>query len=247
MKFIITIVFLFLLHPVKAEDFINGAYYIRSAPTNATFAWVGQKQTESQPLRAGHTYSSDKNLFDLETKEYEVSIQLSSGLSVLIATNSEFRVDSFNQMVTVNPEPETLKGGDFILNLSLMNGSAYFIAPKYSSSNTLCVLQTPLMNLELNGGKYYIKVSPKFTIIYIVEGTIGLFDSQTNLKTSENAGEMVLIFPSPLKPTETLTTRKAIASDDMLKISANLQKFSPNASTPGFVVIDGKIIGYRLQ
>ena len=233
---------------VKAEDFVNGTYYIKSAPNSLSFSWIGQSTSNSEPLIVGRTYSSDKDIFSLITKDNQAIIQFSSGLLVQVSPNSEFRVDAFNQMIAdASNEPEVLKAGDFILNTALMDGSAYIVAPRYASSNTMCVLQTPLMNLELNGGKYHIKASPKYTFIYVLDGTVGIFDNQTNKKTVKKAGTMVLIFPSPMKAAETMITEKVIDTEETRKMSDTLNGLESSDPKVSFVVIKGKIIGVKLN
>jgi hypothetical protein len=250
MKLIIT---LFLIVAATmcacAQDFINGGIYVKSSTENLKFSWVGQGSSTNEVLKIGKTYSSDKNMFELATKDQQEAIfQLSSGLLVQVSPNSEFRVDAFNQMIAdANVEPESLKAGDFILNVALMNGSAYFVAPKYASSNTMCVLQTPLMNLELNGGKYHVKTSPKFTFVYVLDGTVGIFDNQTNKKTVKQAGTMVLIFPSPIRATETMVTEKVIDTAETRKMSDTIRQLESSKPQVMFSLVNGKILGIRLQ
>jgi hypothetical protein len=227
---------------------VNGAYYVKSAPEKQSFKWIGQGADESSILKVGKTYSSEQKIFNLNTDNGDVSLQFSSGLLVQVSPNSEFRVDAFNQMIAAaNVEPESLMAGDFILNIALMNGTAYFVAPKYASSNTMCVLQTPLMNLELNGGKYHVKTSQKFTLVYILDGTIGVFDNQTNKKTVKQAGTMILIFPSPIKATETMVTEKSIDGEEAKKMIGVVKQLDSVKSNTMFVIIDGKIVGVKIQ
>jgi len=250
MKFLTT---LFIIVAVSltaiAEDFINGSYYIKSASDGVRFNWVGQSTTETAVLVVGKTYTSENDMFELVTKEnQEVILQFSSDLLIQVSPDSEFRVDAFNQMVSdSNAQPEVLKSGDYILNTALMAGSAYVIAPKYSSPNTMCVLQTPLMNIELNGGKYQIKSTPKFTIVYVVEGSVGVFDTQTNKKTVKQAGTMVLIFPSPMKAGDVMVTEKNVESDEYKKITSVLKQLETSKPSIIFALIDGKIVGVKLQ
>ena len=232
-----------------AEDFINGSYYIKSVTDGTKFNWVGQSTIETATLVVGKTYASENDMFELITKDdQEVILQFSSELLVQVSPDSEFRVDAFNQMVVdSNVQPESLKAGDFILNTALMNGSAYIIAPKYSSPNTICVLQTPLMNVELNGGKYQIRSTQKFTIIYVLEGTVGVFDTQTNKKTVKQAGTMVLIFPSPMRTGEVMVTEKNIESDEYKKMLSTIKQLETSKPTVLFALVNGKIIGIKLQ
>lgn len=250
MKFLTT---LFLTVAVSltaiTEDFINGSYYIKSATDGIRFNWIGQSTTETKALVVGKTYASENDMFELITGEnQEVILQFSSELLVQVSPNSEFRVDAFNQMVgDSNVQPEVLKAGDFILNTALMNGSVYIIAPEYSSPNTMCVLQTPLMNVELPGGKYQIRTTTKYTIIYVAEGTVGVFDTQTNKKTVKQAGTMVLIFPSPMRSGEVMVTEKNVELDEYKKLLATLKQLETSEPTALFALMDGKIVGIKLQ
>lgn len=232
------------------EDFINGAYFVKSATGGTKFNLVGQTTTETSTLVVGKTYESENDIFELITGENQkVTLQFSSGLLVQVLPDSEFRVDAFNQMVAdSNIQPAVLGVGDFILNTALMNGSAYVIAPKYSSSNTLCVLQTPLTNIELNGGKYQIRSTQKFVIVYVLEGSVGVFDNKTGKKTVKQTGTMVLIFPSPIKNGEVMVTEKSIDSEEYKKMFiATKQLESSNLYFDIiFALINGKIIGIRL-
>jgi hypothetical protein len=237
-----------LIGTSQAQDFINGACYIKSASESLKFSWINQTGTETNALKVGKTYASEKSMFSVTTQEkQQTTLHLSSGLIVQVSPNSEFRVDAFNQMIAdATNEPEALRTGDFILNAALMEGSAYFVAPNYASSNTMCVLQTPLMNLELNGGKYHIKTSLKYTFIYVLDGSIGIFDNQTNKKTVKKAGTMVLIFPSPMKATDTMITEKVLDTEETRKLVAVTKELEAGKSSVSFVVIAGKIVGIKL-
>jgi hypothetical protein len=127
-----------------------------------------------------------------------------------------------------------------------MNGSAYFVAPKCSSSNTMCVLQTPLMNVELNGGKYHIKATTKYAVIYVLDGTVGIFDNQTNRKVVKQAGTMVFIFPSPMKPTDVMVTDKTIDAIEFRKMAGVVKEMDATKSSVLFALVDGKIIGIKM-
>lgn len=249
MKTILTIILLAITTLVMhGEDFINGSYYIKSASPDITHNWVGQSFTETGKLVVGKSYSSETDMFELITKRsQQVDIQFSSGLLARVTPNSEFRVDAFNQMVSDDSaQPEKLIGGDFVLNTALMNGEAYFVATKYTSPNTMCVLQTPLMNVELNGGEYHVKANQKYTIIYVLKGSLGVFDNQTNKKTMKSEGTMVLIFPSPMKSTDIMITEKGIEPEEYKKLTDDVQVIRSAQPQIMFALVNGKIVGIKL-
>ena len=243
MKFIL--IFL-LTMTAYASDFIPGAYYIHSTKTNAVYVDVNQTTTTTNALLTGHTYFSADGVFELNTTEQSTVLQFSSGLTIQALPGSTFGVDSFTQTVAdIDATPEILKVKDYILSVSLMYGAAHIVAPKYDSVNTMCVLQTPLMNLELNDGTYHIKSSPKFTAVYVLSGKIGVFDNQTNVKITKPAGTMIMIFPSPMRSSDTLVTEKPIELAEKTKLLTEAAALKSVYSDVMFSLIDGKIIGIK--
>ena len=249
MKTIFTILLsLGLMLPALALDFVNGSYYVKSATEGMTFDWVGPITPAKYALVVGKSYASEKEMFELVTKENQTAtFQFSSGLLVQVLPESEFRVDSFSVMIDdAKTEPKVLEAGDFLLNTALMAGAVNVVAPKYTSPQTACVLQTPLMNLELNNGKYHIKASQNYVFVYVLEGTLTVLDNQTNEKIIKQAGNQVLIFPSPINKNETMVTEKNIRAEEYKLYSSDVKELESAEPNVLFAIVDGKIVGIKL-
>jgi hypothetical protein len=160
---------------------------------------------------------------------------------------SEFRVDAFNQMVqNVDNEPELVRYSDYLLNMSLMNGETYIVNYSYNSPNTMCILQTPLANLELNGGKYLIKANQKFVICYVIEGKVAVLHPKTNKKEEVKQGQMAFIVPFPGESSVMITSKSTEPGEFLKQINA-IKEVESSRDSVMFVVIDKKVVGVKVK
>ena len=229
-----------------AEDFLPGGVFVKSAIDVSKINSVSPTKTDTLPLIIGKTYWSLDNILEVLTAEKQTAeFQFSNGALVKVMPSSEFRIDSFNSMVSnSDSQPEIAKFTDTLLNLALMNGESFIVIPSHNSPNTMCVLQTPLANIELNGSKVLVKASPKFVIAYIVEGKIAVIDSKTNKKEEIKQGQMAFIVPFPGE-SHVIVTSKAIEPGELLKQMNMVKELESTKESVIFAVIDKKIVGIR--
>lgn len=249
MKILLPFVLSVLLYgSVICEDFLTGGTFVENATENSKLTLIGQRTSETLPLVVGKTYSSDTDMMEFATRETQIiNLRMSTGIRVRIHPSSEFRVDAFNQMIkNSDAQPELIVSSDYTINLALMNGEAFFIVPKYDSSNTMCVLQTPLANLELSGGKYFVKANQKFVICYVVEGSVGVFNPKTNKKDVIQTPQMAFIVPFPGE-IGVMVTSKGIDSGELLKQITTLKEIDSSVDSVIFAVIDKKIVGIKVK
>lgn len=233
---------------VVSEDFLTGGTYVASAVQGAKYNLVGQTTTETQTIVEGRTYSSEMDVFEVVTKENEhMKLHLSSGVLVDVLPETTFSVDAFNQMVKNNDaEPELAVSTDYILNMSLLSGDAYVVSPKYDSPNTMCVLQTALANLELNGGTYRINSSQKYVICYVLDGQVQVFNPKTNKKESITKGQMAFIVPFP-GDSGVLVTSKTIDGNELTTQYKEVKEVEKIKDDVIFAIINKKIVGIKVK
>lgn len=233
---------------VISEDFLSGGTYVMSAPEGMKYNLIGQVVTESNDLIVGRTYSSDVESIEISTsKSQNVLLKLSNEILVELQPNSKFSVDGFNQMVKNDEaEPMLVVYTDYISNLNLLSGDAYISSPLYDSDNTMNVLQTPLANLELSGGKYLVKSSQKFVICYVIDGSVKVFNPKTNKKEVIENDQMAFIVPFPGE-TGVMVTSKTIESGELLEQTNKIKEIEKNKDSVIFAVIDKKIVGIKVK
>ena len=160
---------------------------------------IKSKQYTTNNLSIYKTYSVSNNTFDVTTKTNQnITLYLANNNIVKVEPNSEFRVDSFDLFVKESPQyPIKITQSQVNLNLALMDGEALFVINKVSPDDQI-LLQTPVVNLGLESGKYFVQISKKSVLIYILTGSLNVFDNITNKKELVTAGNAVLIHPAPM-------------------------------------------------
>ncbi len=117
-----------------------------------------------------------------------------------IDQNSEFRVDNFVLDSVSNFKfPHKIEIGTFKLNVSLIRGEFYFSVIKSKPTDEFLV-QTPMSNLELESGKYYVSIDEKSVLVYIIDGSLGVYDNITNKKETVGHHNVVLLRQTLLSP-----------------------------------------------
>jgi len=233
---------------LQAEDFLAGGVFVKNTIGEVDLYLVGVSQTITNKIVVGRTYTAGDSMLEIITKSNEiVDLQLSSGTQVRVSPSSEFRVDAFNQMVqNVDNEPELVKYSDYLLNMALMDGEAQFINYSYNSPNTMCILQTPLANLELNGAKCLIKANQKYVICYVVEGKVNILHPKTNKKEEIKQGQMGFVVPFPGEQSVMITS-KATEPGELLKQINAIKEVESSRDSVMFVVIDKKVVGVKVK
>jgi len=248
MKRILTLLLATLSLNVLSEDFLSGGTYVMSAPDGIKYNLIGQVSTETDNLIVGRTYSSDTESIEITTASSQtVLLKLSNEILVELQPDSKFSVDGFNQMVkNDDAEPMVVVYTDYIANLNLLEGDAYISSPTYDSANTMNVLQTPLANLELSGGKYLVKSSQKFVICYVIDGSVKVFNPKTNKKETVEDGQMAFIVPFPGE-TGVMVTSKTIEPGELLGQTNKVKEIEKNKDSVIFAVINKKIVGIKVK
>lgn len=233
---------------LHAEDFLSGGVFVKTATNDVLINLVGQSESIVNGAVIGKTYNPEDNMIEIITKTNQtMDLQLSTGTQIRVLPGSEFRVDAFNQMVqNVDNEPELVRYSDYLLNMSLMNGEAYIVNYSYNSPNTMCILQTPLANLELNGGKYLIKANQKFVICYVVEGKVAILHPKTNKKEEVKQGQMAFVVPFPGE-SSVMITSKSTEPGELLKQINAIKEVESSKDSVMFIVIDKKVVGVKVK
>lgn len=190
---------LFCFSSVLYAEQINGfvTVYNHTSGLNYQSYRVDTKSFITNGLEQFKTYEIDVNTFEITTKTNEtVDLYFVNGNVVKVSENSEFRIDLMNvTLKNPKPYPSKVEVESYSLNLALMEGEGWFDIKK--SENDQCLLQTPLVNLGLDTGKFYIQTTKNSIMVYIIEGTLGVYDNVNNKKEDIQSGNAVLIRPSP--------------------------------------------------
>lgn len=232
---------------LNAEEFTTGGIYTYSAPENFSYVLMGQSTQQVEQIVVGKTYHLETDVMELTTKADEsVSFVLSTGLQIKVQPSSTFSVDAFNQLVVNDVgQPSALKAEYSVTALSLFDGDVELIAPEVDT-NSSCILQTPLVNVNVAGGRLVVRANPKYVILNSLEGNVVVVDAR-NKKTVIDKGNLGLIIPYPGRVGEIMVTQKAISPDELKKFTDSLNELSKSSDEVLFIVKDKEVIGVRLK
>ena len=249
---------LFCFSSILYAEQMNGfvTVYNHTSGLNYQSYRVDTKSFITNGLEQFKTYEIDVNTFEITTKTNEtVGLCFVNGNIVKVSENSEFRVDLMNvSLKNKTPYPSKVDIGTYSLNMSLMEGEGWFDVT--SSGNDQCLLQTPLVNLGLDTGKFYIQTTKNSVMVYVIEGNLGVYDNVNNKKEEIQSGNAVLIRPSPkLSPkqlelfADKMTTVIKKAKPETFKVHLETINQLKEACTAElmFVHIDNKIIGVKIK
>lgn len=197
-KLMFSILFCFVYCVLYAEQ-MNGFVTVYNHTKGLSYQSyeINSKSFITNTLEQFKTYEIGGNTFEVITKTNEtVNLYFANDAVVKISENSEFRIDLMN--VTLKNQhsyPSKIEVESYNLNLVLMDGEAWIDVKKLE--NDQCLLQTSLVNLGLNTGKFYIQTTKNSVMVYILEGSLGVYDNVTNKKEEIQSENAVLIRPSP--------------------------------------------------
>lgn len=232
---------------ITAEEFTTGGIYVQAASESQTCNLLSKTTNLVQKLIVGKTYRLESDVMEIKSKAGEsVAMVFSTGLQTRVSQNSTFSVDAFNQLVVNNEgQPEALNAEYAVTSLTLMDGELEVISPQVDT-NSQCIIQTPLVNVNLAEGRLVIKSNPKYVMLNAIEGAVTVVDSR-NRKSVIDKGQMGLIIPYPGRDGEIMVTTKAISPEELEKHTKNLNELALAKKNVLFVVIDSKIVGIRLK
>ncbi len=154
---------LFCFNLTLCAEQINGFVTVYNHTTGLNYQSyrVDDKSFITNGLEQFKTYEIDNNTFEIVTKTNEtVGLYFANGNVVKISENSEFRIDLMNvTLKNPKPYPSKVDVGSYSLNLTLMEGEGWFDI--ITSENDQCLLQTSLINLGLETGKFYVQTTKK--------------------------------------------------------------------------------------
>jgi dimeric dUTPase (all-alpha-NTP-PPase superfamily) len=189
----------FCVNIFAQSDFTSGKTFINELSDGLTYIsyQVDKKTFTTNKLSLFSTYDININTFEITTPTNGfVTLFFVNNIIIKLSGDTEFRVDGFNiTQKDVEKYPSKTKIESFSMNLALMDGEAYFIVNK-TNVNDQFILQTPVSNLGLETGKYYIQVTKKSVLVYILEGNLEVYDNVTNKKEVIKSGNAILIHPA---------------------------------------------------
>jgi hypothetical protein len=175
-KSILFLLFLQCLSSAFGQTITNGVF-VNLKPTAIPYQLFCGKHTEfpskssGDPLVVGKTYDVDKCAYDLLPTNDTALIQFSNDLKVKVGTNTTFGINIFSQEVLNDGlQPQRLHVGASSLAATITGEGVFFYQNK--DTNSSCVISTPVIDIELHVGRFYINTTETKTIVAVLNGSI---------------------------------------------------------------------------
>lgn len=203
--------------------------------------YIQNGKTIEIDLKVPHAY------YSVNTTNNSSIIYFSNGLTSKIETNSQFIIDGFTQEIfNTNSYPEKAKLGASMLNVSLMNGIAYFIYPE-DDTNSTCVVSTPLTDIELHRGSFYFVVNENTILALVIHGSLTAYGDKKE-KKDVLAGDTLIAIPNKIGILDakiSLSTQY-IREPVLNKLKSVTKEISTIKNGIIFIRIDEKTLGVSL-
>lgn len=230
------------------QDMTNGAFAVIKG--NPTFELVSKgKPVVSGQFLVGRTYEIGKEAYYVGTND-DVTLYFANGLVGKINKGAEFSISSFLQEIpNINNEPSKMQFGSHLLSATLMNGDAYF---SFGGGNELssCVISTPLVDVELQKGKFYFRVEEGGVMVFVLEGK-AVAHGERGKKEECESGRVIVAAPIRFKMKGVddkifLNTKKSKAEEarNLLAEASTLDKDITNFT---FCVVNGKVVAINIR
>lgn len=198
---------------------------------------AGQTFTNGVYVKNGKTIEVDKKLQVITDSAY-----FSNDLAVKSETNTEFTVNSFFQEVVQPTVPSTAKFGAHSFSATIMVGSA---TVKYGGAgeNSSCVISTPLADLELSNGTFYIKSSEQSVYVFALDGSLKVHNGKKEILVQK--GFALVARPNDIGILEDKVSMNVekVRVEVLDKLNQTSTQLKTIKNSTVFVNVDGKLIG----
>lgn len=191
----------------------------------------------------GKTVEVDKNIHQFTTTNKSDILYFSNELIVKVYTNSDFMVNClFQDVLNTNKAPVKAKFGPDNFAGSLMSGTAVFTYTG-GDANSSCVISTPMVDLELYKGTFYIKVTDTKVLVFILDGSLKSHnEKKENVVT---AGYAVIAVQNDIGILESKVSlgSEKVKQSVLDKLIVEAKDVTNLKGTIIFAKIDGKLVG----
>lgn len=240
------IVFLIFVSAILCKsEMTNGVFYIDKSTECHFISQNGMVATNQ--LIGGKTYMVESALVELITTN-QTTLFFSGGPTIGVGSNSVISVNLFDQEVNnLNAQPRKAELGIHNLNINLSKGEFCILYP--NSLNSSFLVSTPFTSYELNNGKYFIRVSDKSVIVYVLEGAMNIHGDKKVDKAERGKISVAIPFGDPASgiSDKIMTSVKAAQQEEVNRFSSPILATEKIVGNVQFFVVNGRVVGIWMK
>jgi hypothetical protein len=205
---------------------------------------MGQISTNGVYVKDGKTIEVEKKAYSVNPANKADIVYFSNGLTVKVQPNSDFSINSFFQDVITTNDFHKAEFGDSSLSATLLSGK--LLLSYNGTTNSSCVISTPMADIELYRGLFYFEVSEKNAIMAVIDGSFKCYNGKKEVII--NAGQAIIAKPNTvgiLEDRVELSTGK-VNANAVKDFREESKEIVNSINSIIFIRIDGKTIGISL-
>lgn len=228
-------------------DMTNGVFYVDRPVECRLVSQNGNVKTNH--LVAGETYTVGNTLLEMVTSN-KMTFYFGGGPMIEAGTNSEFSVNLFDQEIkNLDATPRKAEFGTHNLSIQFRQGEFAVLYPNQDSNSTVMV-STPFTMYQLNGGKYYFRVSDKSSIAYVLEGDMKVHGDKNKVDTTDKGKLAVAVpFTDPASGVEDkiITSIKPLKPDEVARFSNPVLAAEKKQDDVQFFIVGNRVVGILMK
>ena len=207
---------------------------------------LSQTYTNGVYVKDGKTFEIDKTIHLFAPTNSSDLLYFSDNLIVKVTTNSTFEVNSFFQEVYYTNTPKKSKFGMNSFASTLTDGSV-ILSFSGHDENSSCIISTPLSDIELNNGLFYIIVNPNRVYAIVIEGSLIAHTLNKQVKIEAGNALSAVLGDGKIFEEKTSLYVDKINTNTFNKIKIESLPVSNLKNSVTFITIDKKVIGVDIN
>ena len=224
----------------------NGVFCADSAVESHLISQNGSISTNQ--LAAGKTYMVGNALVEMQTST-NTTFYFSGGIAVDVGPSSTITLSVFDQEVkNIDATPRKAEFGSHNISLSFGNGEYSIIYPNTNQYSSITIA-TPFTSYQLNGGKYFFRVSDKSVVAYVIEGTMHVHGDKKIDKTEKGRIAMAIPFSDPASgiTDKVISSVKTLNSEETVRFTSPIQNVEKKLDNIHFFIVNGNVVGISMK
>lgn len=228
-------------------DMTNGVFYTDSPVECHLISQNGA--TVTNQLAAGKTYEVGNALAEIVTTN-KATFFISGGPMIEAGPNSTFSINLIDvEVKNLSDSPSKADFGMHNVNLGFGVGEFSIVYPN-QDPNSSVTAATPYTSYLFQGGKYFVRITDKSAIVYVLEGMMQVHGDKNRVDNTDKGKLAVAIpFLDPASGVEDkiISSIKPLKQEEMERFATPVMLAEKKWANVQFVVIGGKVIGVRMK
>lgn len=249
MKPLIFALFLFVSSALTTlgTDMTNGVFYTDSAVECHLIAQSGA--TTTNHLAAGKTYTVGNAIAEMVTTN-KTTFYLAGGPMIEVGPKSTFSINLFDQEVkNLSSPPRKAEFGSHNISLSMGIGEFCVVYPNKDPVSSITIA-TPYTSYLLQGGKYFIRITDRSVIVYVLEGSMQVHGDKNRVDNTDKGKLAVAIpFLDPASGLEDkiISSIKPLNPEEMERFASPVMLAEKKWADVQFFVVGNQVIGFWMK